>query len=257
MKVREWARRLMPYRMTPDTEPILRGIYEAGVTYDGHGRAHEITSAVSPEQGERLYRLVLSGRPCVTLEIGLACGLSALYICRGLRDVGGRKHIAIDPYQSERFSSAGISTLQRAGYGKLVELHEERSDRCLPRLVDEGVQVGFALIDGWHTFDYALVDFYYVHRLLRIGGIVVFHDCQMPAVRRVTRLVLTHRDYERIAWKRPWRRRLHGAAVDVGAIAGHLLAGRNPLHWRSPGAQMVALRKRSDDEPGWDFYSPF
>jgi predicted O-methyltransferase YrrM len=255
--VRALARRLMPYRMTADTEPIVREIYQAGATIDGQGRLAPISSAVTPEQGERLYRLVLSSRPKVTLEIGLACGLSALYICRALREAGGIKHIAIDPCQSQDFSSAGMSTLDRAGYGSLVELHEQRSDCCLPRLIEEGVRIDFAFIDGWHTFDYTLVDFHYVHQLLRTGGIVVFHDCQMPSVRRVTRLALTHRDYEQIDWKRPLRRRLLEAAVDLGAMTGHLLAGHNPMHWRSPGTQMIAMRKRSDQEPGWDYYRPF
>jgi hypothetical protein len=61
--------------------------------------------------------------------------------------------------------------------------------------LQSGVTVQFALIDGWHTFDHALVDFFYVDRLLEDGGIVVFDDVQMPAIEKVVRYVLRYPNY--------------------------------------------------------------
>ena len=34
----------------------------------------------------------------------------------------------------------------------------------------------FIFIDGWHTFDYTLVDMFYADRLLRIGGYLLIDD---------------------------------------------------------------------------------
>jgi hypothetical protein len=55
--------------------------------------------------------------------------------------------------------------------------------------------VDFAFVDGWHTFDHVLVDFFYIDRLLRVGGIVVFDDASMPAIHRICRYIATNRQY--------------------------------------------------------------
>jgi hypothetical protein len=74
-------------------------------------------------------------------------------------------------------------------------LSEQVSELALPGLLQSGVTVQFALIDGYHTFDQALVDFSYVDRLLEHGGIVVFDDAQMPAIDRVVRYVSNYPIY--------------------------------------------------------------
>jgi predicted O-methyltransferase YrrM len=245
------------YPMTDRTEPFVRQIYESGTMLDQEGNTVTVHGHIHPEQGERLYSLALSTQPKTTLEVGMAYGLSSLYICRALGDSGGQKHIVIDPNESSVYRQLGMWNLQCAGYGDLTELYEERSEECLPRLVQQGVQLDFAFIDGWHTFDYTLVDFYFIHRMLRVDGIVVFHDCQLPAIRRVVRFAQSHRDYEVLAWKRGWRRLLHQTLIDVAALLYLALTLKNPWHYRSPGVQLVALRKRSDKEPPWNFYRPF
>lgn len=245
------------YRFTERTEPLVRQIYATGTMPDQEGNPVPVHGCIHPEQGEHLYSLALSTRPRITLEVGMAYGLSSLYICRALKENGGHKHIVIDPHESSEYRALGMWNLQRAGYGDLVELHEERSEQGLPRLAAQGVRIDFAFIDGWHTFDYTLVDFFFVHRMLRVGGIVAFHDCQLPAVRRVVRFAQSHRDYEALPWKRGWRRLLYQNLVDAATLLYLILTLKNPWHHRSPGPQMMALRKRSDDEPPWDFYRPF
>jgi len=39
-----------------------------------------------------------------------------------------------------------------------------------------GVKIDFAFVDGWHTFDYTLIDFFYIDKILRSGGLVSFHS---------------------------------------------------------------------------------
>jgi predicted O-methyltransferase YrrM len=74
------------------------------------------------------------------------------------------------------FDGLGLANLDRAGYARLVEFHDEPSYRALPALEAAGQRIEFAFIDGWHTFDYVMVDFFYVDRMLRVGGIVVLDD---------------------------------------------------------------------------------
>jgi len=58
-----------------------------------------------------------------------------------------------------------------------------------------GTKIDFAFIDGMHTFDYTLIDFFYIDRLLNAGGVIVFDDLCIPAVNKVCRYALTNRAY--------------------------------------------------------------
>jgi hypothetical protein len=70
---------------------------------------------------ERLYRdgevVHRDGRRAVTLETGFAYGMSALFLAEALRQNGGGRHIAIDPFASSRFDRLGLAHLEEAGLG--------------------------------------------------------------------------------------------------------------------------------------------
>ena len=67
-----------------------------------------------------------------------------------------------------------------------------------PRLAAAGSRIQFAFIDGWHTFDHALVDFFFVDRMLDVGGIVVIDDVGYPSIRRLCHFILSNREYTTI-----------------------------------------------------------
>lgn len=160
------------------------------------GTVIPLHSEISVAEGAALQRLVREVRPQVTLEIGCGYGVSALYICEALAEVGGRTHIVIDPDQLTDWKSAGLFTVERAGFGSLLDFHALPSHLALPHLEETGVKVGLALIDGWHTFDYAMVDFFYVDRLLEEGGVLMLDDtAAYPAIRKLARYIATHRQY--------------------------------------------------------------
>lgn len=160
------------------------------------GTVIPLHSEISVAEGAALQRLVRDVRPQVTLEVGCGYGISALYICEALAEVGGRTHIVIDPDQLTDWKAAGLFTVERAGFGSLLEFHDRSSHLALPRLEEAGVKVGLALIDGWHTFDYAMVDFFYVDHLLEVGGVLMLDDtAAYPAIRKLARYIATHRQY--------------------------------------------------------------
>jgi len=163
-------------------------------TLDGVGRL-PLKDAIVPEIGQLLQKLIEEKRPGVTLEIGLAYGISGLFICEALRKVGGKKHIAIDAFQSTTWGGIGLHHLQQAGFGDLLELREELSQDALPEMAREGVKVDFAFVDGTHTFDQKMVDFYFVDRLLNVGGVIAFDDCDWSSIHRVCRFIATNRPY--------------------------------------------------------------
>jgi predicted O-methyltransferase YrrM len=148
------------------------------------------------DEGDFLYSMVRSLRPTRTLEVGMANGLSSLFIAQALRDNGTGTHTAIDPFQNSDWHGAGMALVKQAGLADLVELVELPSHQALPDLERAGVRAEFAFVDGSHLFDYVLTDFLCVDRLLVDGGLIAFDDSDWPAVTQVIRYVVTNRHYE-------------------------------------------------------------
>src|SRR5262249_4741409 len=108
------------------------------------------------EEGDYLYSLVRQLRPTRTIEVGMANGLSSLFIAQALRDNGTGRHTAIDPFQKSDWHGAGMALVKSAGLADLVELIELPSHQALPDLERAGVRAEFVFIDGSHLFDYVL-----------------------------------------------------------------------------------------------------
>ncbi len=81
-------------------------------------------------------------------------------------------------------------------YGSLAKhfrLVEQPSHLALPELFRNGERFDFVFIDGNHTFDFVLLDFFYADRMLEIGGVIGFDDLWMLAVRQVVAYVMRNR----------------------------------------------------------------
>jgi hypothetical protein len=74
------------------------------------------------------------------------------------------KHIVLDPCQSTAYGNIGVQNVRRAGYEDLVEFYEEPSELALPRRLAKDIRIQVAIIDGWHTFDHTLIDFFILTR---------------------------------------------------------------------------------------------
>jgi predicted O-methyltransferase YrrM len=174
---------------------VLSEILKTGETKTSSGGTVKIRDEIPPSVGEFIQRVVRDLDPTITLEVGLAFGISALYICDALNIRNGTQHITIDAYQQYWEAGTGIANLRRAGYGDIVRLIEEQSYRALSELERSGLHVDFAFIDGWHLFDFGLVDFFFIDRMLNVGGVVAFDDANWPAIRKVCRFVKTNLAY--------------------------------------------------------------
>jgi hypothetical protein len=249
---------------------VLEEILRTGFTVAESGEKISIHSAVSEAEGQFLGNLVSELKPRLTLEAGLAFGVSALFICQALP--AGAKHIAIDPLQfsgpwGAGWQGAGLAALKRAGYGDRVELHPEPSYVVLPQLAAGGVKIGFALIDGWHTFDFALVDLFYIDRMLEVGGIVALDDVHMPSIRKVCRFALTNLDYT-VCGRYPatslppsWKQRAVAGLARKSKIVARLVKPEFSVPDTDlgllPDCRCLALRKRSQSTREWDFHREF
>jgi predicted O-methyltransferase YrrM len=247
--------------------PVLTELLETGSAVSEDGRVHKIRSQIPLEEGLFLERIVSEVKPAVSLEVGLAYGVSTLFICKALESVQNPHHIVIDPNQLQSnsthdyYEGVGLYNLRRAGYERMIEFHASPSYLALPLLVSRGVKVDFAFIDGWHTFDFASVDFFYVDLLLRTGGEVVIDDTHFPSVRKLCRYIVTNRPYR---------------VTRCLAVADTVT--RHPLRWLwlngtprvsralyrithrdglLPHSRCIAFRKEADDTRSWDFHRDF
>ncbi len=243
----------------------IDSIYETGRVVLADGREVDpFPVAIKRAEGEMLYRLVRAVKPAATLEVGMAWGLSAMFICQALEENRRGGHTAVDPFQA-KFHYAGVENVRRAGLGGRLTFVEELSQTALARMVTEGKRFELVFIDGGHLFDLAFVDFFFADQMVPVGGYVVFDDLWMPAVRKVLRFILRNRGYviaeevmgERGAFvqrhlqnlryqlkKRVKGRRSLGTGSEMD-----FHGGRN-VNW-------CVLRKVGEDGRAWDHYAAF
>jgi predicted O-methyltransferase YrrM len=155
-----------------------------------------LMSGIHRSIGECIQELIREVGANTTLETGLAQGISTLYICEALTETSAApRHITIDPYENRAWRGVGLSNIKRAGYESIVEFFEHSSHRVLPELERRATKIEFALVDGHHAFEYALLDYFYIDKMLPVGGIVAFDDLQLPAIRKLCRYILNNHDY--------------------------------------------------------------
>ena len=183
-------------RLRSVREHLLR---EGRVVARTDSSVHEIFPiALSAAAGEALRAWVIKERAAHTIEIGLAWGVGALYLCEGLLTIGNADawHVALDPFQTTGFKNCGLQVLQDAGVLHLIEHHAEESQLALPRFVGEKRRFDFAFVDGSHLFDRVFLDLIYLGRLVRGEGVIFADDYQAPAVARAVRFCLSN-----LGWK--------------------------------------------------------
>lgn len=179
---------------------VLEEIVNNGCVKSPNGDIIEIHSHIDFGQGEFLQQIITKIGAEVSIEVGLAYGISALFICDSLIKTSNTCHIVIDPYQFTDWKGIGFNNLKMAGYDNFVEFHNLPSHIALAQLETRKLNIDFAFIDGYHTFDYALIDFFYIDRILRTGGIVVLDDVGMKGIKKLCKYIFTNRSYSLIGY---------------------------------------------------------
>jgi hypothetical protein len=112
-------------------------------------------------------------------------GVSTLTILQSLFETMSysQPHVVIDPYQSSVFGDAALSALRNLAISESVEFYGERSELVLPELVKKGRHFDFVFVDGDHKLHSVFTDFRSIDLLLEPGGIVVFDDVNLGAVK--------------------------------------------------------------------------
>ena len=246
---------------------VLSEIFRTGKTFLSSGEQVLANSYIDETCGNLIQSVIKETRPRVGVEVGLAFGISTLFILEAMTEAGAEKLIGIDPAQHDNYwRGGGLHNIASAGYSELYEFHEATSQQVLPMLASQGQRFDFGFIDGWHTFDHTLIDFFYIDQMLNVGGVVVFDDVGYPAIRRVCDFVLTNRAYE-IAGTvrlqngngmRTWGKRQLNTLLDP-LVRTDKTPGQTALRAEAQigDVYFLALKKLSDDTRRFDHFVHF
>ena len=236
--------------------------------------AQLLASAISIPEGQFLRSLIQKHDIQNTIEIGCANGISSLFICDALRTKSSPHHVMIDPYQTTQHAGKGIANLKRANIS-FAELIEKPSEIALPQLLDQGRRFEFGFIDGYHTFDHALLDFFYLNRLVTVGGLIALDDNNIPSVNKAARYIAKYSCYRLVGTVKGRgikRRFLNSVKLVIGAglfpftkLAGNALSHEflddslvRPKSIRDlDDSTMVAFQKVAEDERSHFWYEYF
>jgi predicted O-methyltransferase YrrM len=155
------------------------------------GREIALHSNISAKEAEILYDCVYRLRPTLSLEIGLAFGISGLAILQALEDLGSGFHIACDPLQSD-WLDIGVENVKRSHLEHRFRLERRYPEEVIPTIPP----IQFAFVDGSHLFDFSVLEFVLIDKKLQTGGVIGFHDLWMPSIQKLLRYILSNREYE-------------------------------------------------------------
>jgi predicted O-methyltransferase YrrM len=148
------------------------------------------SSAINGKEGHFLINIINKYNLVNILEIGFAFGISAFYILSNPKT----KLTSIDPFQKSQWHNKGLELLKEYKFDSRHKLYELKSYVALPQLLEKynTSYYDFIFIDGFHTFDYTLLDFFYANLLLKMNGIIIIDDAMHSGVSKCVKYIETN-----------------------------------------------------------------
>ena len=171
------------------------------LTNNKNSKEVKIHSAIKKDEGREIQKIIKKYKFKKCLEIGMAFGISAFYILTANKNVS---LISIDPFQKDpkQWDSSGLNLIKKLDIEEKHHFIEDKSYIALPQLLNTYGEnyFDFIFIDGWHTFDYTLIDFFYADKLLRKDGIILIDDALNKGVEKFVKYIETnYKNYKKLA----------------------------------------------------------
>lgn len=163
---------------------VLDELVTAG-EFSHRGKQYPIAYSTPRDICRRYADLIVEHDLQRGLEIGTLFGFSTLFLADAFAQTQGKLD-TIDVRFAKRTWSNGEEIedihevaerlVAEAELDDHVTFHAGNSNAVLAQLIEGDTEYDFALIDGGHQFEIALLDFIGVDRLLRVGGYVAMDD---------------------------------------------------------------------------------
>jgi predicted O-methyltransferase YrrM len=163
---------------------VLQNLLEAG-EFSHRGKRYPIAHSTSAGICRRYAELIVEQDVKRVVEIGTLFGFSTLFLADALSQTNGHldtidiryaKRTWIDGQEVEDIHEVAERLVDEAALNDLVTFHAGDSNALLVELIEARAEYDFALIDGSHKFEVALLDFIGVDRMLKVGGYVAMDD---------------------------------------------------------------------------------
>lgn len=137
-----------------------------------------------------LHELIAELLPAHPAFIETGAGASTIFFL--LHDPERVVSIAPDAALFRRISAYcaehGISTAP-------LEQHIDCSEWALPGMARTGLAFDFALIDGDHSLERTVIDFFYLNHMLKRNGLLMIDDVNIHSAKEVVRLIRNEPDF--------------------------------------------------------------
>lgn len=137
------------------------------------------------ERADVIYKHIRQQQPLNILELGIAHGVSSVYMAAALQE-NGAGHLTCVDLEGASFQPRAEELVRRAGLEHLVSIHRERSSYTwfLKKLIERRTPPGgvceplfdLCYIDGPKNWTIDGAAFFLVDKLLRDGGWIIFDD---------------------------------------------------------------------------------
>jgi predicted O-methyltransferase YrrM len=156
---------------------------------------------ISKANAGYLYELILRERPIKILELGIAHGTSTCYMAAALQEIGAGTITAVDLIETaDRFQPTPANQLELAGLSQFVEivrmktgyswfLHDKIRENTNDGICAE--EYDLCLIDGPKNWTIDGAAFFFVDKLLKPGGWIIFDDYSWTYARADTKRAAT------------------------------------------------------------------
>ncbi|MBC5991631.1 class I SAM-dependent methyltransferase [Pontibacter cellulosilyticus] len=241
---------------------ILEEIFENKEFVNFEGQVIKIHSETNKSQCEFLQQIISQNKFSKSIEIGFAFGTSTLAIVEEIEKNKG-KHVVIDKFQHSDWGGNGLNLIKAAGYESKIEFFEQFCFEALPKLMFEGRRFDFAYIDSTKQFDWILVNFFYLDKLLEINGVIVFDDVTFPGIRKVLRYISQFPNYKVYSQHpknhKPSKARSLAGLLKLLPLADKLIKDEILISDSSLqiNSGCVAIKKISEDTRNWDWHVSF
>ncbi len=146
-----------------------------------------ISVAVHPEVIRYLQGCV--NLDCLTLETG--CGHTTVALA-----ALAKHHICISPDEVGR--RLVVEFMEKVGIPKSkVTFIQQSSDTALPQL-SLSEKLDFAYVDGCHGYPFPALDWHFIDKYLKVGGVVGFDNTEIPTVKHHCDFLDANRSYKLI-----------------------------------------------------------
>ena len=241
---------------------LLEKIFNTREFKNSKGETIKIHSETFRSQCVFLQDLIKQYNFRNSIEIGFAYGTSTVAILEEITKNSGT-HTVIDPFQNKHWGGNGIDLVNQSGFSKDMIFIEDFSYSALPELLKSGKKYDFAYIDTTKILDYLVVDFFFLDKMIEVGGIISFDDVHFPGIRKLLRYLSQFPHYEVIGQypKNKKQNRSLKQSLFLKLFPKQINNLRENISVSDfdlgVNANCIALKKISEDDRRWDWYTKF